>query len=156
MPWNICATNVALCTQPRNSLPVARCLWIFPSLPVAPGDCKAVGRQSAWNNGPYCEASIRNICGAWSVRWSVRAGSWHWNNGPALQPRGWEWGQDVPAGRPGLASSRGSDAFSKLAGDLTHARERQSLKGKQSTFYVLYMARKVATAWYPFNQRFLT
>ena len=40
----------------------------------------------------------------------------------------------MPAGRPGLASSRGSDAFSKLAGDLTHARERQSLKGKQSTF----------------------
>ena len=68
-----------------------------PSPPFVTGDC---GRQSAGNNGPYCEASIRNICGAWRVRWSVRRGSWHWNNGAALQPRGWGWSQSVPAGRP--------------------------------------------------------
>lgn len=104
----------------------------FPSPPSVTGDCRAgeVRKQR-----PCCDASIRSTCGGgvWGGVWGLGPDAETMPQRPSLEggvePERASW-------PPGPASSRGSDAFSKLAGNLTHAthaRERQSIKGKQST-----------------------
>lgn len=85
MPWNICATNAALCTQPRNSLPVARCLD-FPISACCPRGLQGRRQAKCLKQWPLLWGSHQEHL--WGLECEMKCKSWvltleQWPSTPA-------------------------------------------------------------------------